>query len=156
MSALESSIIHTLRQISDVASVKATTSTQLNRGHCTGRNRVTKEWQYHHEKAPQGGQSIPPSLTARQRRIIYRCKQRGWLELDILLGSWAVKHVPEMKDGDSLTQIESLLNAETPHVFKWVLKHEDVPSQFDTPVLKNVQAYVLGEVADSSAPISNY
>lgn len=70
--------------------------------------------------------------------------------MDILLGSWAVKHVPEMKDEESLTQIESLLTAETPHVLKWVLKHDDVPSEFNSPVLKQVQAYALGDAANDA------
>lgn len=30
---------------------------------------------------------------SRRKRMIYRSKQRGWLEADILLGSWAVSNV---------------------------------------------------------------
>ena len=32
----------------------------------------------------------------RRKRMIYRSKQRGWLEADLLMGSWATEHVPTL------------------------------------------------------------
>ena len=35
-------------------------------------------------------------LQVRQKRILYRCKQRGLLELDLLVGSWAERHISQL------------------------------------------------------------
>lgn len=43
---------------------------------------------------PPGQNSIDPDFTNR-KRLVYRSKQRGWLEVDLLLGSFATKYVPE-------------------------------------------------------------
>ena len=32
----------------------------------------------------------------RRRRLIYRSRQRGWLEVDLLLGKWATENVPKL------------------------------------------------------------
>lgn len=37
------------------------------------------------------------SLEARKKRLIWRSKQRGWLEVDLLLGSWAVDRVAQLR-----------------------------------------------------------
>ena len=31
-----------------------------------------------------------------RKRLLYRSKQRGWLEVDIILGSWASHHLPKL------------------------------------------------------------
>ena len=51
--------------------------------------------------------------------MIYRSKQRGWLEADILLGSWAVLHVPSLSIKE-LDEYEIILNEETIDVFNYV------------------------------------
>jgi hypothetical protein len=39
-----------------------------------------------HVELPENGTDI----AARRKRLIYRSKQRGWLEVDLLLGTWYV------------------------------------------------------------------
>lgn len=104
-----------------------------------------RAWKEDSSRGTQAGADIPENLDVRQRRIIYRSKQRGWLELDILFGGWAVKHVPNMKDEASIAQVEMLLDAETPHVLKWILKQEPTPPQFDNRIIHSLQAYASGE-----------
>lgn len=43
-------------------------------------------------------------LVIRQKRLVYRAKQRGWLEVDLLLGTYASKNVPNM-DENELDQV---------------------------------------------------
>jgi hypothetical protein len=31
-----------------------------------------------------------------RNQLLYRSKQRGWLELDLLVGAWAEQHLPSM------------------------------------------------------------
>jgi hypothetical protein len=51
-------------------------------------------------------------LNIRRKRLIYRSKQRGWLEVDLLLGTWSDKFVPDMSEGD-LDEFERFVNLET-------------------------------------------
>ena len=48
----------------------------------------------------------------RRKRMIYRSKQRGWLEADLLMGSWAVENVPNLTEAE-LDEYELLLKEET-------------------------------------------
>lgn len=104
-----------------------------------------KEWEQAHLKSPQGGAEIPADVSLRQRRIIYRSKQRGWLELDILLGGWAAKYVPKMSCEHTLLEVERLLDADTPDMLNWVLKHQDPPPHFNNQTMRSIQAYASGE-----------
>lgn len=104
-----------------------------------------REWVKSFLRAPQsGGTSIPSDLSVRQRQIIYRCKQRGWLELDVILGNWATQHVPHLESQPQLDEIEQLLTANTPDVLKWILNHQPPPPHFNTPTLRSIQAFALG------------
>jgi hypothetical protein len=51
-------------------------------------------------------------LNIRRKRLIYRSKQRGWLEVDLLLGTWSDKFVPDMSEGE-LDEFERFVNLET-------------------------------------------
>lgn len=75
---------------------------------------------------------------------MYRCKQRGWLEVDILLGNWAVQKVPHLQEGD-LLNIERLLDADTPDVLAWILGHRAPPPAYATPVMSDIREFVSSE-----------
>lgn len=67
----------------------------------------------------EGNLNIHDKDIVRRKRMIYRSKQRGWLEADILLGSWAVLHVPSLSI-EELDEYEIILNEETIDVFNYV------------------------------------
>jgi succinate dehydrogenase flavin-adding protein (antitoxin of CptAB toxin-antitoxin module) len=53
-------------------------------------------------------------LTARpllqlRGQLLYRSKQRGWLELDLLVGAWAEQHIPSM-DAAMLHEFSQVLH----------------------------------------------
>lgn len=55
--------------------------------------------------------------------LMYRSKQRGFLELDLLVGLWAQRHLPSM----SVPQLEAfseVLAEENPDLFKWLTGQE--------------------------------
>lgn len=87
---------------------------------------------------------MPPNLTPRQRRIIYRSRQRGWLELDILFGGWAAKHVPSLPPAQ-VPMVEALLDADTPDVLKWVLGQQPAPTPHDNAVMESMRRYANGD-----------
>merc|ERR1719476_236820 len=57
---------------------------------------------------------------ARIKRLVYRSKQRGRREVDILLGNWAQTHVPTLSSCD-LTDFEYLLELETTEIHDVIL-----------------------------------
>lgn len=75
--------------------------------------------------------------------MIYRSKQRGWLEADLLLGSWAVENVPGLTD-EELDQYEEILKVETIDIYNYV-SMKDVPPDHlkDLPLMKRLQAFAL-------------
>ena len=56
-------------------------------------------------------------------RLLYRAKQRGFLEMDLLVGMWADKNVPKM-DAAQLKAMEEVLDQENPDLFKWLTGQE--------------------------------
>ena len=90
----------------------------------------------------------------RRRRIIYRSKQRGWLEVDILLGTWAVENVNKLNKKD-LDDYELLLNQETVDIYNFINGLSKPPAYIvDTPVFKKIQLYAQGITSKTSTPDS--
>ncbi|QDZ21119.1 succinate dehydrogenase assembly factor [Chloropicon primus] len=72
---------------------------------------------------PASGQTLPPEITEEnrenfRRRLLYRSQQRGWLELDLVMGEWAEKNLKSLCD-ERLLAYSELLDEENPDLFKW-------------------------------------
>mmetsp|Transcript_114172 Transcript_114172/g.170769 ORF Transcript_114172/g.170769 Transcript_114172/m.170769 type:complete len:176 (+) Transcript_114172:122-649(+) len=67
-----------------------------------------------------------PDLASRKKRLIYRAKQRGWLEVDLLLGTWASEFVPKLNE-EELDQFEDFVNMETIDIYNVITLRLDVP-----------------------------
>ena len=52
-------------------------------------------------------------LDIRKKRLVYRSKQRGWLEVDLLLGTWASENVSLAE----LNESENFVNLETINIY---------------------------------------
>ena len=80
---------------------------------------------------------------ARRKRMIYRSKQRGWLEVDLLMGSWAVENVPKLNEQE-LDEYEVLLNEETIDIYNYISGKDELPHHLkDLKVMKMMQDYSL-------------
>ena len=83
-------------------------------------------------------------LEIRRKRLIYRSKQRGWLEVDLLLGTWATQHVYQLSLSE-LNEYEDFLNLETIDIYNVITLRLDVPAQFQTThgngVVERIQAW---------------
>jgi len=79
---------------------------------------------------------------ANRKRVIYRSKQRGWLEVDLLLGRWASQNVMALST-EELQQYEDILNEETIDIFNYISGKSPVPERLDTPMMKRLQEYCL-------------
>lgn len=77
----------------------------------------------------------------RRKRMLYRSKQRGWLEVDLLLGSFAAVHVKDMSQSE-LDEFEDVLREETIDVFNFVTGKQTIPTHLaENSVLKRLQDY---------------
>lgn len=76
-------------------------------------------------------ESKSAALDIRRKRLIYRSKQRGWLEVDILLGSWASENVPILSEQD-LDHFENFVNSETIDIYDIVTLRKGIPDEFKT------------------------
>merc|ERR1711865_505786 len=74
-----------------------------------------------------------------RRKLIYRSKQRGWLEMDLILGDWASKNLIKM-DSTELRQFEVILDLEIP-----------VPEELDSLLFQELRDYVKAQF--SSVPV---
>lgn len=57
---------------------------------------------------------------------MYRAKQRGLLELDLLIGIFAERHVPSMSS-ERLAETQRLLDEENVDLFKWLTQQSEAP-----------------------------
>ena len=79
---------------------------------------------------------------ARIRKMAHRSGQRGMLELDIIMGTWAKKHLPACSDAE-LDQFAVILKLETPDVLKMVIGQIPIAEQFKhLTLLQTIKDYV--------------
>ena len=72
-------------------------------------------------------------LDVRKKRLIYRSKQRGWLEVDLLLGTWASENVPRLSPSE-LDEFEEFVNLETIDIYNVITLRTDVPESMQSGV----------------------
>ena len=77
---------------------------------------------------------------ANRKRLIYRSKQRGWLEVDLLLGSWASEFVMTLNE-EQLVQYEAILNQETLDIYNFIIERDDVPEELETEVMQMLRKF---------------
>jgi len=107
----------------------------LSRGMVSGEVGVQKEVVRRLSASPstQLSPSIKSDDESRQKRIramMYRSKQRGFLELDLIIGTWAEKMLYKLPDSD-LDEMEALLAEENPDLWKYLSLQEPTPAALE-------------------------
>lgn len=78
---------------------------------------------------------------AYRKKLIYRSKQRGWLEVDLILGTWAEQNIPNLEKTE-LEEYEKILNLETIEIFYAVSKPDkDVPDSLKSATLTKIREF---------------
>ncbi|CAK0855445.1 unnamed protein product, partial [Prorocentrum cordatum] len=87
--------------------------------------------------------SEPSPLEARRKKMLWRAKSRGWLEIDVLMGTFAAKRLPGF-DEQKLDLFEEVLELENPDLFKWFTGQTPVPSELldSNPVMAEMMEFV--------------
>ncbi|KAK4362095.1 hypothetical protein RND71_017336 [Anisodus tanguticus] len=85
-------------------------------------------------------------------RLIYRSKQRGYLELDLVLGKWVEEHVQSM-DENGIKSLVNVLDLENPDLWKWLTGQEQPPDAISTnPVFSAVREKVMNNLDKHASP----
>eukprot|EP01023_Acetabularia_acetabulum_P049227 TRINITY_DN5247_c0_g2_i1.p1 TRINITY_DN5247_c0_g2~~TRINITY_DN5247_c0_g2_i1.p1 ORF type:complete len:198 (+),score=26.98 TRINITY_DN5247_c0_g2_i1:28-621(+) len=88
-------------------------------------------------------------------KLVYRSKQRGLLELDILMGNWVQQQIHQM-DKQNLQQLDQVLNQENPDLWKWLTGQVVAPDEMeDNPVFRSMKLHVVQKLAENSTPQAN-
>jgi len=83
------------------------------------------------------------SLALRRKRLRYRSRYRGTKELDLLLGSFADRHL-EAFDRGQLDRFEALLESPEPMLLAWLVDGVPPPANLESDVLRLLLAHKPG------------
>ena len=78
------------------------------------------------------------AIENKRKMLIFRSDHRGTKEMDLLMGSFAKKHVPEMTE-DELMEFEDILKENDPNLYNWLTGKEDAPAHFQTPLFERLK-----------------
>jgi antitoxin CptB len=76
----------------------------------------------------------------RLKRLLYRSSYTGTKELDLVLGGFARAHLAGL-DAGQLDRYEALLTDDDPRLYLWIVGRDAPRPEFDTDVLRLIQAY---------------
>jgi antitoxin CptB len=79
------------------------------------------------------------SSEVRRKQLLFRCRHRGFKELDLIFGAFAAAHLSALGDPE-LDQLDTLLNAPDDDVYAWLRGYEPVPACHATSVFLKVKA----------------
>ena len=92
-------------------------------------------------------------LQVRRKRLIYRSKQRGWLEVDLLLGTFAHQNVPHLS-AEQLDEYESFVNQETIDIYNIITLRLDVPEQLKGTIVEQIQEWARANPLGKADPLT--
>lgn len=79
-------------------------------------------------------------VEVKRKRLIFRSWHRGTKEMDLLLGSFADKYVPDFSE-EELVEYDALLQLSDPDLYNWMIGKEEVPANLDSPVFQKLKAH---------------
>ncbi len=77
---------------------------------------------------------------ARKKKAIWRAEHRGIREMDLLMGSFARRHVSSM-DEASLQEFEALIDVADLDLYNWLLELVETPAEYRTAILSQLKQH---------------
>ncbi|MEX0758404.1 MAG: succinate dehydrogenase assembly factor 2 [Tistlia sp.] len=82
----------------------------------------------------------PESLEVRRKRLRFRSWHRGTREMDLLVGSFADRHLAGFDSGQ-LDRYEALLLEPDPDLYNWMIGAAEPPGALDHDVMKLLRSF---------------
>ncbi len=79
-------------------------------------------------------------LSARRRKLLFRCWHRGIREMDLIMGRFADAHI-ETLDASELDQLERLLDVPDQEIYSWINGVSDIPASCRSPLLTRLRDF---------------
>ncbi|XP_039133980.1 succinate dehydrogenase assembly factor 2, mitochondrial [Dioscorea cayenensis subsp. rotundata] len=87
-----------------------------------------------------------------RNRLLYRSRQRGFLELDLVLGNWVEENIRSM-DELRIRALMDVLDLENPDLWKWLTVQEQPPEAVSNNIVFTaIQSKVLRNLDKHSSP----
>jgi antitoxin CptB len=86
------------------------------------------------------------SSEARRKQLLFRCHRRGFKELDLIFGAFAIECLDGL-NANELEQLDELLNAPDDHVYAWLRGYEPLPARYASSVFDKLKS-----VCDRKSP----
>ncbi len=80
------------------------------------------------------------TLENKRKRLIFRSEHRGTKEMDLLMGSFARKFVPEFNVVE-LEWYDDLLKNNDPDLYNWIIGKEDEPADVAGALFDTLKAH---------------
>lgn len=85
-------------------------------------------------------------------RLVYRSKQRGLLELDLVLGKWVEENIHSM-DETAIKSLVQVLDLENPTLWRWLTGQEQAPEEvIANPVFSAIREKVKSNLDSHASP----
>ncbi|XP_026396211.1 succinate dehydrogenase assembly factor 2, mitochondrial-like [Papaver somniferum] len=97
------------------------------------------------------GQTIS-DLSVEEENDLYRSKQRGFLELDLVLGKWVEENIFSM-DECGIKSLVHVLDMENPSPWKWLTNQEQPPDAVNNnSAFSALREKVMGNLENHASP----
>lgn len=89
-------------------------------------------------------QDLPETdpLALRRKRLLYQSRHRGMKEADLLIGSFAERHLPAM-DARQLDAFERLLAEDDADLLDWAAARRPIPEELSSDVFGMIKNFKL-------------
>jgi len=84
--------------------------------------------------------SVTEALDIRRKRLLFRSWHRGTKEADLLLGSFAERHLPAFTR-EQIDRYEALLAADDTDLLAWIAGRAQPPAERESDVLRLLLAF---------------
>jgi antitoxin CptB len=83
--------------------------------------------------------SSATDLDIRRKRLLWRASHRGIKEMDILVGGYAARELPQMRP-DDLATFEGLMDIADQDLLAYATGQASIPSSIDCAMLRDILA----------------
>jgi antitoxin CptB len=82
------------------------------------------------------------NIENKRKRLIYRSWHRGTKEMDLIMGSFADKNVPDFSESE-VAMYEALLEQNDPDLYEWITGQKEAPANVVNDVYERLKCHRL-------------